>query len=172
MTKSFPGGSAVQTQDVVDASMERFEGASRPPDFRTAFAKLDKDSLGLLDRPRFALALRSLRPSFELTPSVLRATMDFFEVGHTTDASAAENVDSVRTNGIDYRRVKRGVPSGRSGATMVSRVGHGVSRGRSQVLELSSEIHRRWWPRVDCECFQDVMMTSLERKMVVLRGEC
>lgn len=69
----------ITCQDFIDSALAKFEGTSAPPDARAALAKLDKDSTGFLDRQRFALAMRGLRPSLELPPPLLLAAMDFFD---------------------------------------------------------------------------------------------
>ncbi|CAM9773902.1 unnamed protein product [Scytosiphon promiscuus] len=88
-------------QDAIESAYCRFEGTCAPPDLRAAFAKLDKASTGFLDRPRFALALRGVRPSLELSPEVLRAAMDNFD-----DAIAGGRGNGGGDGGgsrIDYR---------------------------------------------------------------------
>eukprot|EP00752_Nemacystus_decipiens_P007715 g6898.t1 len=92
--------SLLELEDFIDSALDGVGGGTSPtPDFRAAFAKLDKDSTGFLDRARFALALRSLRPSLGLPPELLRAAMDSFEV------SGERGGDNVAVNGstIDYR---------------------------------------------------------------------
>lgn len=91
-------------QDYVESVFGRLEGTCPPPDLRASFAKLDKESTGLLDRPRFALALRGLRPSMELSPELLRAAMEYFE---DSTAVRGGRVGGGGTSRIDYRRVAR-----------------------------------------------------------------
>ena len=88
--------------------MAKFEGTCSPPDTRAAFAKLDKDSTGFLDRQHFALALRGLRPSLELPPPILLAAMDFFDTDDNAEAGKGEQPQrgsgGRRGSGrIDYR---------------------------------------------------------------------
>lgn len=94
-----------EKQDFIESVFERFEGVCSPPNVCAACAKLDKASTGYLDRPRFALALRGLRPSLELPPPLLRAAIDYFddtdtsEVGRKSPRGSAEG----ESGRIDYR---------------------------------------------------------------------
>ncbi|CAM9771908.1 unnamed protein product, partial [Ectocarpus sp. 6 AP-2014] len=93
--------SVLDLEDYVESIFGRLEGTCPPPNLRASFAKLDKESTGLLDRPRFALALRNLRPSLELSPELLRAAMEYFE---DSTAVRGGRVGGGQTSGIDYRR--------------------------------------------------------------------
>lgn len=78
---------------------------------RAAFAKLDRVSTGLLDRQRFALALRGLRPSLELPPPLLYTAMEYFDSdsggeGVKTSIAGGSRRREVGSGGrIDYRYV-------------------------------------------------------------------
>lgn len=92
-------------QDAIEYAYGRCEGTCSPPDLCAAFAKLDKASTGFLDRARFALALRGVRPSLELSPELLRVAMDSFDdaIAGERDGAGEEGASS-RT---DYRSVMR-----------------------------------------------------------------
>lgn len=100
-----------ENKDFIDAAFERFEGACSLPDMRAAFAKLDRVSTGLLDRQRFALALRGLRPSLELPPPLLYTAMEYFDSdsGSKGVKTSITGVSRRREGGsggrIDYRYV-------------------------------------------------------------------
>lgn len=107
---TFPKQQHNGRQDFIDEAFERFEGACALPDILAAFTKLDKESNGFLDRPRFALALRSLRPSLELPPSLLRTAMNLFDTDDgETGGDGRGSMKGVGRGGsgrIDYRQVK------------------------------------------------------------------
>lgn len=103
----------MKNKDFIDAAFERFEGVCSLPDIRAAFAKLDRVSSGVLDRQRFALALRGLRPSLELPPPLLYTAMEYFDTEDGGDGIKASKAGgSRRSDGggggkIDYRCVRR-----------------------------------------------------------------
>ena len=94
-------------QDFIDSALAKFEGTSSPPDTCAALAKLDRDSTGFLDRQRFALAMRGLRPSLELPPPFLLAAMEAFDMDDKTEGGKGKQPrgsEGRRGSGrIDYR---------------------------------------------------------------------
>lgn len=109
--KKLPKNPKHTRQDFIDSAWAKFEGTCPPPDTVAAFVKLDRDSTGFLDRQRFALALRDLRPSLELPPPLLLAAMEFFDTvdggeGMGTGGGQLGRGGGRGRNGrIDYRYV-------------------------------------------------------------------
>lgn len=121
-------------QDFIEPVFSGQEGAVSAPDLRAAFANLDKDSTGFLDRPRFALALRGLRPSLELSPQLLRAAMDSFDI-NTSGNGNGSGVEPAGGSTIDYRQAKW-TAKGRSVGTQE---GSGARGERRSVRVLTSD---------------------------------
>ncbi|CAM9344057.1 unnamed protein product, partial [Phaeothamnion confervicola] len=91
---SFTGGSEealLAAEDAIATCYNRVEGARALPDLRPAFATLDREGSGFVDRPRFALALRR-HPDLRLPPAALAAAMAAFDASGAGDGSL-----------IDYR---------------------------------------------------------------------